>query len=539
MLCLLCVHAGGVASFDDDLAVAVAPLLLVDVSTAAAAAPHCPWDAVSDRDFGAVYEALLACADVSTPSDPARMTAAPAVDATAAATVTAARRQGHSQAQGGVSARKGSGNAKYASGAGLRLQQSSFYTPQFPSWLAVSLAVESPLRTLTRRHLRGLVTIDGDDDDDDDDSGGDGDGADIHAGGFDTETAGVRSPAAVTERLCAWLRAVLRLRVVDPSMGVGYFLLAVVHRITDAVVRVIDACFDASASSVELATTGTATVDGDCRDGGGSIDSGTDAIDGGGDASALHLLRGGVVGITRAVARSCVHGVDMDPLAVTAGMCVLWLACHPVTSASPLPLSNGGGFIGKSAALSLRHFAVGDSLSGVPTLRHFGVVSTEPASAPKSTTPLVPSPDDATDVVTTVPSSTMASRAHMRRSVAYPTDVDPVAVDSPLQLWRDFLATSASQPSSVSRRQSPLLTRCDDVISSAVGSEKLSPAARPLHWPLAFPHVFRGCRCDAGTSKEDSGGCPLRCCGSCGEGASALHRFVTRCRGMMSSCTAS
>ena len=135
--------------------------------------------------------------------------------------------------------------------------------------------------------------------------------------------------------------AILGLRVCDPAMGSGHFLVSLVDALAD---RVLDAMAEAAAQAGELAYTSPladtiedirTTILCNARDGGWTIDPG--ALD------DRHIVR-------RMVLKRCVFGVDKNPMAVELAKVALWL--HTFTVGAPLSFLD-------------HHLRAGDSLFGL------------------------------------------------------------------------------------------------------------------------------------------------------------------------------
>jgi hypothetical protein len=135
--------------------------------------------------------------------------------------------------------------------------------------------------------------------------------------------------------------AILSLRVCDPAMGSGHFLVSLVDLLAD---HVLDAMAEAAALGVELHYTSPladkiedirATILKNARDAKWSIDE--EQLD------DRHIVR-------RMVLKRCVYGVDKNPMAVELAKVALWL--HTFTVGAPLSFID-------------HHLRTGDSLFGM------------------------------------------------------------------------------------------------------------------------------------------------------------------------------
>ena len=135
--------------------------------------------------------------------------------------------------------------------------------------------------------------------------------------------------------------AILSLRVCDPAMGSGHFLVSLVDTLAD---HVLDAMAEAAALGVELHYTSPlaekiedirATILKNARAAKWAIDE--EQLD------DRHIVR-------RMVLKRCVHGVDKNPMAVELAKVALWL--HTFTVGAPLSFID-------------HHLRAGDSLFGL------------------------------------------------------------------------------------------------------------------------------------------------------------------------------
>ena len=129
---------------------------------------------------------------------------------------------------------------------------------------------------------------------------------------------------------------ILGLKVCDPAMGSGHFLVAVVDYLSD---RVLEAVAEAGEAGAESPVAGEireirTSLETNAATGGWKL--GRKALD------DRHIVR-------RLVLKRCVYGVDKNPLAVELAKLSLWL--HSFTVGAPL------GFLG-------HHLRTGDSLFG-------------------------------------------------------------------------------------------------------------------------------------------------------------------------------
>jgi hypothetical protein len=243
---------------------------------------------------------------------------------------------------------------------------------------------------------------------------------------------------------------ILKLRILDPAMGSGAFLVAACHYLAECCEHAL-------------------VRDGAWHDG---------------DAPAMRST------LRRQVAERCLYGVDLNPTAVQLARVSLWLT----TLAGDRPLT----FLD-------HHLAAGNSLIGA-WLADLPV-------APRPPRPRAPLPlfDDqvAEDVREGVlparlrlafePSDTLEAVRSKERMVA-----DLARPDGPLEKWR--LACDAWCAGALWRNAPPPAALVSEWIASVTGAPTSLPAARlraslddalaavaghaPLHWELQFPEVF-------------------------------------------------
>ncbi|WP_375391765.1 Eco57I restriction-modification methylase domain-containing protein [uncultured Sphingomonas sp.] len=135
--------------------------------------------------------------------------------------------------------------------------------------------------------------------------------------------------------------AILSLRVCDPAMGSGHFLVSLVDTLAD---HVLDAMAEAASLGADLAYTSPladkiedirATILKNARAANWTIDEG--------QLDDRHIIR-------RMVLKRCVYGVDKNPMAVELAKVALWL--HTFTVGAPLSFID-------------HHLRAGDSLFGL------------------------------------------------------------------------------------------------------------------------------------------------------------------------------
>ena len=135
--------------------------------------------------------------------------------------------------------------------------------------------------------------------------------------------------------------AILSLRVCDPAMGSGHFLVSLVDTLAD---HVLDAMAEAAALGADVAYTSPladkiedirATILKNARAANWTIDEG--------QLDDRHIVR-------RMVLKRCVYGVDKNPMAVELAKVALWL--HTFTVGAPLSFID-------------HHLRAGDSLFGL------------------------------------------------------------------------------------------------------------------------------------------------------------------------------
>ena len=251
--------------------------------------------------------------------------------------------------------------------------------------------------------------------------------------------------------------AILALRIVDPAMGSGAFLVA--------------ACrYLAQAYEVALIRDGT--------------------------AAAADISDGDRAGFRRAVAQRCLYGVDLNPMAVQLGRLSIWLA----TLAADRPLTfldhrlrTGDSLVGGSPWDILRHPAPGNRTRARSTplpLFEDDDVGRAVGAAVAVRGDLAAGPGDTLDQV----------RAKERALARLEQD------DSTLRRWKrvadawcavwfqEATARAESRTSfpevmgAILQRQSVLPARMLERLIA--GTEASAAAHRFFHWPLEFPEVF-------------------------------------------------
>lgn len=203
----------------------------------------------------------------------------------------------------------------------------SYYTPDD----LVGLILDETLEPLVSRHLEAFTT---------------------KVDELDTQPASNRRMGSLT-RLDPAIR-LLELKICDPAMGSGHFLVSVVDKITD---HIIDAMAEAEAQVTwgdyisplaERIEAIRNTIMGNAEARGWIVDE--DQLD------DRHIIR-------RMVLKRCVYGVDKNPMAVELAKVALWL--HTFTVGAPLSFLD-------------HHLRVGDSLfgswvkAGVEKVTHYG-----------------------------------------------------------------------------------------------------------------------------------------------------------------------
>lgn len=139
-------------------------------------------------------------------------------------------------------------------------------------------------------------------------------------------------------------RAITRLRVCDPAMGSGHFLVSLVDRLTN---HALDAVAEAAALAMqELGLEYESPVSEEVRKVRGTIRE--NALQGGWSVSEEQLDDPQLV--KRMVLKRCVYGADKNPMAVELAKVSLWL--HTFTVGAPLSFID-------------HHLAAGDSLFGL------------------------------------------------------------------------------------------------------------------------------------------------------------------------------
>ncbi|MCA1583721.1 MAG: N-6 DNA methylase [Acidobacteria bacterium] len=259
---------------------------------------------------------------------------------------------------------------------------------------------------------------------------------------------------------------ILSLRIVDPAMGSGAFLVAACHYLADAVERAL-------------------------------VDDGSWPA----DASAAAER----ASVRRQVAERCLYGVDVNPTAVQVARLSLWL----YTLAGDRPLS----FLD-------HHLAVGDSLVGArlsDLARPFGGAR---RTAARQGMPCLFDADAAPALASAVPerfrlaleaSDTLSAvRDKERRLQALESP------DSPLMRWKSIADVWCASWFREDERLSPpvlgeltayLLGRgsslpARQVVSLLGAVAHVARSRRTFHWELAFPEVFFH---DTGERRRDAG----------------------------------
>ena len=279
---------------------------------------------------------------------------------------------------------------------------------------------------------------------------------------------------------------ILDLKVCDPAMGAGHFLVGLVDYLAD---RAVDAVAEAEAAVDGYVSPLAERIDAVRRTILRNAETFGRAVDGA-QLDDRRIVR-------RMVLKRCVHGVDKNPMAVELAKVSLWL--HTFTVGAPL------GFLD-------HHLRCGDSLFGAwvhqgfdAARRHGGALFLhEPLNRAAGAARSRRTIEDLTD----------AELAEAEQSAGFFAEMDDMT--SPLasflslvhafdwltgldgddeRAWSAFLSSAFGDPvriaagEAVPSGESPEQTaRIDDLLARA---RALSGEERFLHWQVAFPGVWR------------------------------------------------
>ncbi len=231
----------------------------------------------------------------------------------------------------------------------------------------------------------------------------------------------------------AFTERVLELRVLDPAMGSGYFLTSAVDYLAREIIHT---------QEQQAARVGAA-----------SVETGRD----------IDWAR-------QQVARHCVYGVDLDPLAVELARASVWLctldASHPVDSQG-------------------RHLRAGNALVGVGALT--GERCEDAVSLPETGEQLLRAcrdrsrDDTAPDIGVSGEDGDRPERIDRLRALANVHTADRLGVAAVPDDARDRLAAALGNDTRWARvEQRDWFQR----------AQQAAQTAGYVHWPLAFPEVF-------------------------------------------------
>ncbi len=276
---------------------------------------------------------------------------------------------------------------------------------------------------------------------------------------------------------------ILDLKVCDPAMGSGHFLVGLVDHLTD---RVIAAMAEAEAALDGYVSPLAERID-DVRQ---TILRNAETFGWAVDAAQLDDRRI----VRRMVLKRCVYGVDKNPMAVELAKVSLWL--HTFTAGAPL------GFLD-------HHLRRGDSLFGAWVHQGFDAAAGgalflhEPLNRASRAARSMRTIEELTDAEIAEAeqsagffaemddmTSPLASFLSLAHAFDWLTGLD----DADRQVWGEFLSaifgdpvdiaagrSSASGPADRTERLARLLARMREVIGEQ----------RFLHWQVAFPGIWR------------------------------------------------
>ncbi len=327
---------------------------------------------------------------------------------------------------------------------------------------------------------------------------------------FDAAWARLEKDRRTDREKCDALRAVdpatamLRLRVLDPAMGSGHFLVALADHMADAIIAAMGAADEAEEigyTSPLAAEIGRerAEIEGTARMRGWKLNDNS--------LNDRQIIR-------RFVLKRVLHGVDLNPLAVDLAKLSLWL--HSFTVGAPLSFLD-------------HHLRVGDSLLGAGPDELRGLVSAESRRRAESKrrkgsqlflhAPLNEARNAAramtsiealadADIAQVHESQTlfgtleagvaplrafldaMAARDHLPKLPRAAARARSVAESA----WLDGLAgdpvalAAGATPRAITARAIAELAELEALLGAL---RPISAARRFLHWPVAFPNVWK------------------------------------------------
>ena len=280
---------------------------------------------------------------------------------------------------------------------------------------------------------------------------------------------------------------ILDLKVCDPAMGSGHFLVGLVDYLAD---RAIDAMAAAAAAVDGYVSPLAERIDAVRR----TVRRNAETFGWALDAAQLDDRRI----VRRMVLKRCVHGVDKNPLAVELAKVTLWL--HTFTAGAPL------GFLD-------HHLRCGDSLFGAWVHQGFDAAQRHGGGALFLHQPLNRA-SRAAESMRTIEDLTDAEIAEADQSAGFFAEMDEMT--SPLAsflslvhafdwltgldaddagTWKAFLSSAFGDPVRIAAGEAvpegaapEEIARIDGLLARA---RALSGEERFLHWQAAFPGIWR------------------------------------------------
>ena len=278
---------------------------------------------------------------------------------------------------------------------------------------------------------------------------------------------------------------ILDLKVCDPAMGSGHFLVGLVDYLAD---RVIAAMAEAEAALEGYASPLAERID-DVRQ---TILRNAETFGWAVDGAQLDDRRI----VRRMVLKRCVHGVDKNPMAVELAKVSLWL--HTFTAGAPL------GFLD-------HHLRCGDSLFGSWVHRGFDAAAGyggalflhEPLNRAAGAARAMRTIEDLTDAETAEAEQSAGFFAEMDKmtsplasflSLAHAFDWLTGLDDADRQVWGEFLSAIFGDPVEIAAERasaSGSADRTERLARLLARMRALIDEERFLHWQVAFPGVWR------------------------------------------------
>ena len=280
---------------------------------------------------------------------------------------------------------------------------------------------------------------------------------------------------------------ILDLKVCDPAMGSGHFLVGLVDYLAD---RAIDAMAEAAAAVDGYVSPLAERIDAVRR----TVRRNAETFGWAVDVTQLDDRRI----VRRMVLKRCVHGVDKNPLAVELAKVTLWL--HTFTAGAPL------GFLD-------HHLRCGDSLFGAWVHQGFDAAQRHGGGALFLHQPLNRA-SRAAESMRTIEDLTDAEIAEADQSAGFFAEMDEMT--SPLTsflslvhafdwltgldaddegTWKAFLSSAFGDPVQIAAGEAvpegaapEEIERIDGLLARA---RALAGEERFLHWQAAFPGIWR------------------------------------------------